>query len=72
VSSLLFLNHESAQKLFVGMLLLLLPTTAGGVPIMMPVVAQPTQGDSHINVDDGRSEINSQSQNPNNSSQMDY
>jgi len=54
------------------MLLLLLPTKAGGVPIMMPVVAQPTQGNSHINVDDDRSEINSQSQNPNNSSQMDY
>jgi hypothetical protein len=65
------LNHESVQKLFVGMLLLLLTALAGGVPIMMTVVAQSTQGDSDTRVDDNTSEINSQSQSPNNSSQMD-
>ena len=46
MSSLLFLNQEFAQKLFVGMLLLLLTGMGGGVPSMMTVVAQPTQGDS--------------------------
>jgi hypothetical protein len=67
VSSLLFLSQESAQKLFVGMLLL--TVMAGGIPIMMTVVAQPNQGNSDANIDDNMSKIYSQSQNPNNSSQ---
>lgn len=66
---MLFLNQEFAQKLFVGMLLLLLTDMGGRVPSMMTVEAQPTQGDSDTNVDNNTSEINSQSQNPNNSSQ---
>jgi hypothetical protein len=67
MSSLLFLSQESAQKLFVGMLLL--TVMAGGIPIMMTVVAQPNQGNSDANIDDNMSKIYSQSQNPNNSSQ---
>jgi hypothetical protein len=71
MSSLLLLNHESAQKLLVGMLLLHLTALACGIPIMMTVVAQPTQGDSETNEGENTSEINSQSQDPNGSNQTD-
>jgi hypothetical protein len=71
MSSLLLLNHESTQKLLVGMLLLLLTALTCGVPIMMGVVALPTQGDLETNVGENTSEVNSQSQDPNGSSQTD-
>jgi hypothetical protein len=69
--TLLLLNHESAQKLLVGMLLLPLTALICGVPTMMTVVAQATQGDSEINVDEIASEINSHSQDLNGSNQTD-
>jgi hypothetical protein len=72
MSSLLLLNHESAQILLVGMLLLLLTSLTCGVPIMMAVVAQPTQGDLETNVGESASEVNSQSEDPDGSSQTDY
>jgi hypothetical protein len=71
MSSLLLLNHESAQILLLGMLLLLLTPLTFGVPIMMAVVAQPTQGDLETKVGENSSEVNSQSQDRNGSSQTD-
>jgi hypothetical protein len=71
MSSLLLLNHESEQILLLGMLLLLLTPLTFGVPIMMAVVAQPTQGDLETKVGENSSEVNSQSQDPNGSSQTD-
>jgi hypothetical protein len=71
MSSLLLLNHESTQKLLVGILLLLLTALTCGVPIMMAVVAQPTQGDLETNGGENTSEVDSQSQDPNGSSQTD-
>jgi hypothetical protein len=71
MSSLLVLNHESTQKLLVGMLLLLLTALTCGVPIMITVVAQPSQGDLETNVGENTSEVNSQSQDANGSTQPD-
>jgi hypothetical protein len=71
MSSLLVLNHESTQKLLVGMLLLLLTALTCGVPIMITVVAQLTQGDLETNAGENTSEINSQSQDANGSTQTD-
>jgi hypothetical protein len=71
MSSLLLLNHESAQIMLLGMLLLLLTPLTFGVPIMMAVVAQPTQGDLETKVGENSSEVNSQSQDRNGSSQTD-
>jgi hypothetical protein len=71
MSSLLLLNHESEQILLLGMLLLLLTPLTFGVPIMMAVVAQPTQGDLETKVGENSSEVNSQSQDRNGSSQTD-
>ena len=53
------------------MLLLHLTALTCGIPIMMTVVAQPTQGDSETNEGENTSEINSQSQDPNGSNQTD-
>jgi hypothetical protein len=69
VSSLLLLNQESVQKLFVGKMLSLLTAMATGVPIAMTVIAQPTQSDAETKSDDQTNEINSQFQNPSSSSQ---
>ena len=64
MSSLLLLNQESVQKLFVGKMLSLLTAMATGVPIAMTVIAQPTQSDAETKSDDQTNEINSQFQNP--------
>ena len=64
MSSLLLLNQESVQKLFVGMLLSLLTAMATGAAIAMTATAQLTQSDAETKSDDQTNEINSQFQNP--------
>ena len=67
MSNLLFLNQQSLQQLFVGILLSLLTSMAIGLPIVMTVIAQQTQGDAETVSDENMSELESQSQAPHNS-----
>ena len=69
MSNLLFLNQQSLQQLFVGILLSLLTSMAIGLPIVMTVIAQQTQGDAETVSDENMSELESQSQAPHNSGQ---
>lgn len=71
MSNLLFLNQQSLQKLFVGILLSLLTSMAIGLPIVMTVIAQQTQGETIAETvsDENTSELESQSQAPHNSGQ---
>jgi hypothetical protein len=69
MSNLLFLNQQSLQQLFVGILLSLLTSMAIGLPILMTVIAQQTQGVAETVSDENMSELESQSQAPHNSGQ---
>lgn len=69
MSNLLFLNQQSLQQLFVGILLSLLTSMAIGLPIVMTVIAQQTQGDAETVSDENMSELESQSQARHNSGQ---
>ena len=69
MSNLLFLNQQSLQQLFVGILLSLLTSMAIGLPIVMTVIAQQTQGDAETVSDENMSELESQSQARHNSDQ---
>ncbi|MGB7881392.1 MAG: hypothetical protein WBL44_01595 [Nitrososphaeraceae archaeon] len=66
---MLFLNQQSLQQLFVGILLSLVTSMAIGLPIVMTVIAQQTQGDAETVSDENMSELESQSQVPHNSGQ---